>query len=343
VDTASFSDDLAALYAAKDLLELKSLACALDEKADIWALLRPTDDGAQILLSGDTQVRIDPLPASQIAGIGFPVVGSVSPANTAWSINLLRYLSYQNDWTVKTESLLPLWEGGALIAVVGAAQSTPLLQVVGLAIRRLHQVAESQRDVEGARYLLKRADKSILLANRTGKILFGTAGGYTVLKRMTDRTDLLPPVLRGAIELESKQILHDGYQINLSGLTLVEPTTVLPLVSVRFSKKAQRGDQKLDLPAALETLTPAERKVYPLLIQGLRTKEIADQLGCSFHTAKHHCAHIVEKCGVPDRLALIAKAHSLPTPKPHNPQVPPLPRVAMLPPLPVRRKKSEAV
>ncbi len=71
----------------------------------------------------------------------------MSPASASWAINLLRYLGYQNDWTAGTATLLPLWEEGALIAVVGTNQPTALLQAVGLAIRRLHQMAESQRDV----------------------------------------------------------------------------------------------------------------------------------------------------------------------------------------------------
>jgi DNA-binding CsgD family transcriptional regulator len=344
VDTALFSDDLAALYAAKDLLELMALTHVLDRKDSIWALLRPTDGSGQILLSGDAHVRLDPLPAGLISGIGFPVGSALFPASASWAINLLRYLAYQNDWTAETESLLPVWGGGVLVAIVGASRSTALLRTVGLALRQLHQVGESQRDVEGARYLLKRADKAVLLANRVGKILFGTAGGYIALKRMTHRTDLLPPILRTAIDQSLKQVLHDGCQINLSELALVEPTMVESLISVRFARKTPGGNVKLDLSAALETLTPAERKVYPLLIEGLRTKEIADQLGCSFHTAKHHCAHIVEKCGVPDRLALIAKAHPLPEPrKPNNPAVPPLPVVEALPLQVVRRKTSEPV
>jgi DNA-binding CsgD family transcriptional regulator len=192
--------------------------------------------------------------------------------------------------------------------------------------------------------LMEQYTRMGLGANRGGKILFGTAGGYATLKRMTDRTDLLPPILRSAIEQEQKQVHNEDCQINLSELAMVEPTTVQPLVSIRFSRKTKDGNGKLDLSAALETLTPAERKVYPLLIQGLRTKEIADQLGCSFHTAKHHCAHIVEKCGVADRLALIAKAHPLPEPrKSNNPAFPTLP-VVEAPPLPVaRRKASEPV
>jgi DNA-binding CsgD family transcriptional regulator len=131
-----------------------------------------------------------------------------------------------------------------------------------------------------------------------------------------------------------------------------EPTTAEGLVSLHFFRKAQSGGSRVDLETALQRLTPAERKVYALLVQGLRTKEIADQLGISFHTAKHHCAHIVEKSGCSDRLALIAKAHPLPEPdkaqpaeqsRPKNPEVPPLQAVNLLPAPPLRRKASEPV
>jgi DNA-binding NarL/FixJ family response regulator len=357
VPTTFSLDDYAALYAARDLGELIGLADSVDAGAGIWALLRPTDNKGQTLLGLDGHVGLDPLPAGQIARIHFPMGNEVVAATERWAAHLLGLLTYQNVWAAKTAAILSLWEAGSLIAVVGSSQSieesTVMIHSVGLAMRRLHQVAESQRDIEGARHLMARTEKPVLLADRAGKILFGTAGAYGILKRSDNRKDVLPPALRSAIEQDLKRVRYDGYQVSISELPLPEPTTTQALVSLHFFRKVQSGGRLVDLKAALQTLTPAERKVYGLLVQGLRTKEIANQLGVSFHTAKHHCSHIVRKSGCSDRLALIAKAHPVLEPEKAQPvlewpnskklEVPPLQGVNLLPAPTLRPKAAEPV
>jgi DNA-binding NarL/FixJ family response regulator len=73
-------------------------------------------------------------------------------------------------------------------------------------------------------------------------------------------------------------------------------------------------------PAASEgigTLTPRERAVVQLLVQGLRNRDIADRLFLSEQTVKNHLNSIFGKLQVSDRLelALYAIHHGIQQPQ----------------------------
>lgn len=55
-------------------------------------------------------------------------------------------------------------------------------------------------------------------------------------------------------------------------------------------------------------LTPREREVLALIVQGLNNPEIAARLTISRSTAKAHVSHILSKLGVPNRAGAIAMA-----------------------------------
>ena len=52
-------------------------------------------------------------------------------------------------------------------------------------------------------------------------------------------------------------------------------------------------------------LSPRERDVFALLLEGLSNKQIAGHLYISQRTAKFHVSAILKKCGVRNRLELI--------------------------------------
>jgi len=54
-------------------------------------------------------------------------------------------------------------------------------------------------------------------------------------------------------------------------------------------------------------LSPREREILELLAKGFLQKEIADQLGISFHTVQTHTARIYEKLQVRSRAQAVAK------------------------------------
>ncbi len=319
----SFNADFATLYATEDLPELMAVAGAIGKGSNIWALLRPLDPKLQAILFGREHERMDSLAASQIARIHFPVGGGVFPATAPWATVLLGLLQYQVDWTMETSALFAVWEGGTLIAVVGATEpaerdeisSTALVHSIGLAIRRLHQLAELRQEVEGAKSLLQQQDKSIVLARPGGKIMHGTEGGMAVLQRLRSLSSLpqdkqeamLPSVLRNAIEREARHMVIEDLRVHFCELAMTEVTTATELISIQFSRDLKKQPQA-KASVSLGDLTPAEQRVLPLLLEGLRNKEIADRLHSSIHTVKHHVSAILAKARCSDRLLLVAKA-----------------------------------
>ncbi|MGC8781837.1 MAG: response regulator transcription factor, partial [Anaerolineae bacterium] len=61
-------------------------------------------------------------------------------------------------------------------------------------------------------------------------------------------------------------------------------------------------------PDRLAALTPREREVLALLVQGLANKEIAHELVISTNTVKRYLKAIFEKLGVESRAAAVAVA-----------------------------------
>jgi DNA-binding NarL/FixJ family response regulator len=61
------------------------------------------------------------------------------------------------------------------------------------------------------------------------------------------------------------------------------------------------GAQRYEPPAQSATLTPREREVLRLIVEGLTNKEIAARLQISAATAKNHVLHIANKLGASDR------------------------------------------
>jgi len=89
-----------------------------------------------------------------------------------------------------------------------------------------------------------------------------------------------------------------------SGLTLdFEATAELgqPMIVVRS------GPAVLPM-SSLAMLTPREREVAALISAGQSNKEIARSLGLTVGTVKHYVHQILEKSGLPGRVA-IAQAH----------------------------------
>jgi DNA-binding CsgD family transcriptional regulator len=58
----------------------------------------------------------------------------------------------------------------------------------------------------------------------------------------------------------------------------------------------------------VEPLTPREREVLDLLVQGLTNRLIGERLGISEHTAKFHVNAILGKLGVESRTEAVAEA-----------------------------------
>jgi DNA-binding NarL/FixJ family response regulator len=66
--------------------------------------------------------------------------------------------------------------------------------------------------------------------------------------------------------------------------------------------------QLVDRPSGAAPLSPREVEILQKIAYGATTKEVADQLGISFHTVKTHLERIFEKLGANDRAQAVAIA-----------------------------------
>lgn len=64
-------------------------------------------------------------------------------------------------------------------------------------------------------------------------------------------------------------------------------------------------ERKAAIDAAVEALSPRQREVFELLLQGKNTKEIAQELNISLSTVENHRGRVLEKLQVPDVVNLV--------------------------------------
>lgn len=318
------SNDFATLFGAADLAELIAVASSLDKSLSAWALIRPTDPKQQLVLTPGDRDSLDPLAAESICGIHYPQQNQPCPPDEPWARNLLGLLGYAFDWAGETTVLSPIWHGSALLAIVGIigkahAGNLPAEALAlgsALAVRKLHEVEELRRDVEGHKDLLPQSAKSIVLAKTDDRVLDATEGGWAVLRRLAsgagtqNDANILPVVLRSALARALQHLVIGDLNVHFSRLPLKSPTTVEALHVIQFSRQLPQKQDPV-AKSALQNLTPAERQVYPLIISGDLNKQIADKLNISVHTVKHHVSSILRKTGCSDRLLLVAKANTI--------------------------------
>jgi DNA-binding NarL/FixJ family response regulator len=63
--------------------------------------------------------------------------------------------------------------------------------------------------------------------------------------------------------------------------------------------------------ALVKSISPREREVLKLIVEGMSTKQIANALKISFKTADNHRANLMKKLGVHDVVTLTRKAVKL--------------------------------
>ena len=84
------------------------------------------------------------------------------------------------------------------------------------------------------------------------------------------------------------------------------------VTAIERDRKRREADKTLaHLQALLETLTPREREVLPLVSSGLMNKQIAAQLGRAEITVKLHRGHIMRKMHAKSLADLVRKAETL--------------------------------
>jgi|JRHI01.1.fsa_nt_gi FixJ family two-component response regulator len=78
----------------------------------------------------------------------------------------------------------------------------------------------------------------------------------------------------------------------------IDPKILLEVLDEALTRRdalAEQSARRRQTQARLEKLTPREREVLALLVEGHMNKVIAGRLGISTRTAEHHRAHIMAK------------------------------------------------
>jgi DNA-binding NarL/FixJ family response regulator len=110
------------------------------------------------------------------------------------------------------------------------------------------------------------------------------------LQLSNDRGTSLTEVVKLARQVQ----LHSGVTVDF-GAT---PELGQPLLVVRVPMGPPPGG------ASFHALTPREREVAALIADGLSNKQIAARLAITVGTVKHYVHQILEKTGLPGRVAI---------------------------------------
>jgi two-component system response regulator FixJ len=95
----------------------------------------------------------------------------------------------------------------------------------------------------------------------------------------------------------------------------LDPAALLAVLEEALARRAalaERAAQRREMQDSFDRLTPREREVLALLMEGHLNKVIAGRLGISTRTAEHHRAHIMEKLEAPTLSHLIRRVQGLP-------------------------------
>jgi DNA-binding NarL/FixJ family response regulator len=91
--------------------------------------------------------------------------------------------------------------------------------------------------------------------------------------------------------------------VNAARLALEGKAVIHPSLTQAFIEEVSVFDRKQEAP-----LSPREIEILQKVAYGSTTKEVADELGISFHTVKTHLERIFEKLGANDRAQAVAIA-----------------------------------
>lgn len=84
---------------------------------------------------------------------------------------------------------------------------------------------------------------------------------------------------------------------------------ISPVLSPFLLQRGARATALAQEKPGLEKLTPAERRILKLIAADFTSKEIAEQLGVSFHTVENHRSNISAKLGLSGSHSLLKFAY----------------------------------
>jgi len=176
----------------------------------------------------------------------------------------------------------------------------------------LHVVGSSDT-ASGALEPLQRLSPDLVLLD----IDLGHEDGLQWLPRITSAAPSARVLILTALREPARD--DEALRAGARGLVLksAPPETLLQAIrgvaagALWFDTSALNRQQRADAGAGgkLASLTPREREIVALVVEGLRNDEIARRLGITPKTVKNQLTTIYEKLGVSSRLELVVQAH----------------------------------
>ena len=200
--------------------------------------------------------------------------------------------------------------------VLGRFSDTELSMVrsfaagVGATFASLSERRRLAREGHNLRAALDSCEEAVVLTDSVAGSRHLNAAARALLARRVDAEPSLDDLLRrsgaadGPPATATPVTLLDGSEATLrcrSAPLTDEPDVIVSVLSLEVE------DERL-ARVVEASLTPREREVARLTVQGLRDSEIAERLMLSPHTVKHHLKSIYRKLGVRSRVELASLA-----------------------------------
>ena len=99
-----------------------------------------------------------------------------------------------------------------------------------------------------------------------------------------------------------------GLQAVAAGQPYLDPTVSMEISRALLSNVPRRDEES---HSAYDSLTPREREVMRLVVEGLSNKEVAGALEISVKTAEHHRGSLMHKLGLQNSVELVRYASKL--------------------------------
>ena len=107
--------------------------------------------------------------------------------------------------------------------------------------------------------------------------------------------------MRAILPREAKpEEIFAAIRASIAGLVVLHPDALDSVLA------PARGEERPELDASDQILTPREIEVLGMIAEGLGNKEIAFRLGISDHTVKFHISSIFGKLGAANRAEAVA-------------------------------------
>ena len=167
-------------------------------------------------------------------------------------------------------------------------------------------VSPPRRDTVGL--LLIDRSRNPVYINSTARLVISYAVGKNRLSD-TDIREVLREALADAREDSSLLTLISGRRKYACRNFVIEPheSTAQKAYEAIILERISRRQEQLRRIVQQYGLTPRERDVASLLMNGLTSKEIAQQLDLSAHTVKGYLHFIMMKLGVTTRSGIVGK------------------------------------